>query len=75
MSTIQRTNHIRTLLRRELLRLARIEEDLAATEAAAVPYWAHCPPTVAGHRSAAAVLRANADRLLPTSRPSTLQRS
>jgi len=65
MSTIQRTNHIRTLLRRELLRMARIEEDLAATEAAAVPYWAHCPPTVTGHRTAAAVLRENADRLLP----------
>lgn len=73
MSTIQRTNQITTLLRRELLRLARIEEDLAATEAAAVPYWAHYPPTVSGHRTAAAVLRENADRLLPATAPAVLE--
>ena len=50
-------------LRRELLRLARVEEDLAADEAARVPYWASCPPSVHGHRAAALALRADADRL------------
>jgi hypothetical protein len=52
-------------LRRELLRLAAFEEDLAATEAAKVPYWSPCPATVAGHRAAARALREDADRLLP----------
>jgi hypothetical protein len=72
MSTIQRSNYIHSLLRRELLRLARMEEDLAATEAAAVPYWAACPPTVTGHRAAAVVLRTSADQLLLTSRRSSI---
>jgi hypothetical protein len=52
-------------LRREMLRLARDEEDQAATEAAAVPYWSPGPPSIQGHRSAAAILRAKADTLLP----------
>jgi len=51
-------------LRRELLRLARDEEDQAATEAAAVPHWSAGPPSIQGHRAAAAILRAEADRLL-----------
>ena len=48
-------------LRRELLRLARAEEDRAAAEAAKVPYWAPCPPTIQARRTAAAILRADAD--------------
>ncbi|MCW2780343.1 MAG: hypothetical protein JWR35_792 [Marmoricola sp.] len=53
-------------LRRELLRLARAEEDRAAAEAAKVPYWATCPPSVQGHRAAAGILRATADSFLAT---------
>jgi hypothetical protein len=51
-------------LRRELLRLATLEEDLAASEAAQVPYWSPCPASVAGHRAAARALREDADRIL-----------
>jgi hypothetical protein len=54
-------------LRSVLLRLARRQDDLAADEAAATPYWAPCPPSVLGRRSAAAVLRAEADLLLTAS--------
>jgi hypothetical protein len=53
-----------TVLRRELLRLARLEEDKAATEAAAVPYWSPSPPSVVGHREAAAALRHDAQAIL-----------
>jgi hypothetical protein len=56
-----------TAVRRELLRIARREDDLAATTAASVPYWAPNPPSVLGHRAAAAALRSEADRLLPAS--------
>lgn len=48
------------VLRAELLRLADHEDDRAATEAATVPYWAPCSPSVIGHRTAATVLRENA---------------
>ena len=51
-------------LRRQLLRLAREEQDRAATEAAAVPYWSVGPPSIQGHRAAAAILRNLADTLL-----------
>ena len=51
-------------LRQELLRLSRLEEDRAAIEASAVPYWSAYPPTVQGHRTAAALLRSDADDLL-----------
>jgi len=37
-----------TALRRELLRLAAREDDLAAAQAALVPYWAPHPPSVQG---------------------------
>ncbi len=53
-----------TALRKELLRLARAEDELAASEAAAVQYWEPCPSSVLGHRAAAATLRADADALL-----------
>lgn len=45
-------------IRRELLRLARQEEERAADEAAQVQYWQPCPPSVDGHRAAAEALRA-----------------
>jgi hypothetical protein len=54
-------------LRLVLLELARRQDDLAAHEAAATPYWAACPSSVLGRRSAAAVLRAEADHLVTTS--------
>jgi hypothetical protein len=50
-------------LRTMLLELARSEDERAADEAAAQPYWAACPPSVRGHRAAAAVLRERADRI------------
>jgi len=51
-------------LRPLLLDLARRVDDLAAREAASTPYWAPCPDSVVGRRTAAAVLRAEADLLL-----------
>jgi hypothetical protein len=64
MSVISTTTPLGDVLRRELLRLARHEEDQAAAEAATVPYWSVGPPSIQGHRVAAAVLRAEADKLL-----------
>ena len=55
------TSKVLALVREELLRLARREDDLAAAEAGSVPYWAPCPDTVPGHRRAAAALRAEAE--------------
>lgn len=52
------------LVRRELLRLARLEDQLACEEASRVPYWAPCPDSVSGHRVAARLLHAHADELL-----------
>ncbi len=49
------------LVREELLRLARRQDDLAAAAAGTVPYWEACPDTVSGHRRAAAALRADAE--------------
>ena len=51
-------------IRRMLLELARGEDDLATAELAATPYWSSTPPTVIGHRDAAAALRSAADLLL-----------
>jgi hypothetical protein len=64
MSVTSTNTPLRVALRRELLRLSLAEEDRAATEAATVPYWTVGPPSIQGHRAAAAVLRASADRLL-----------
>ena len=65
MSAIRTTTSpVEKSLRRELLRLAREERDRAATEAAAVPYWSVGPPSIQGHRAAAAILRELADTLL-----------
>ena len=44
-----------------LFELARREDELADTEAASVPYWVPCPPSVYGHRAAADVLRSEAE--------------
>jgi hypothetical protein len=55
----------RPRLRELLLDLARHEDDLAADELAATPYWACAPTSALGHRDAAAALRAAADLLLP----------
>lgn len=52
----------------ELVLLARHEDDVAAREAARVPYWAACPPSIEGHRAAARALRADLDRLEAESR-------
>ena len=54
-------------LRSILLNLARHQDNMAADQAASTPYWAPCPPSVLGHRSAAAALRAEADHLLAAS--------
>jgi hypothetical protein len=52
----------------ELVLLARHEDDVAAREAARIPYWAACPPSVDGHRAAARALRADLERLEAESR-------
>ena len=57
------TNELRSVL----LELARRQDDLAAYEAAATPYWTPYPSSVLGRRSAAAVLRAEADHLVTAS--------
>ncbi|HSV40349.1 MAG TPA: hypothetical protein VLI04_16425 [Nocardioidaceae bacterium] len=57
------SNDLIVALCRELITLAKSEEDLAAAEAARTPYWAPSPPTVEGHRAAARALRADAARL------------
>ncbi|GGO87740.1 hypothetical protein GCM10011584_13090 [Nocardioides phosphati] len=59
-------------LARELRRLAKIEDDRAAAEAATVPYWSPCPPSVLGARAAARALRADAELLDTCWRPQSL---
>lgn len=50
-------------LRAALLSLAKTEEQLAAQEAAAVPYWSPTPTSVTSRRATAAALRAEASAL------------
>lgn len=64
MSTSTTTTDISGPLRLRLLELARRQDDLAAREAAATPYWKPQPVTVHGHRSAADALRLEADLLI-----------
>jgi len=52
----------------ELHVLAKHEEDAAADAASRTPYWAAYPSTVEAHRTAARLLRADADRLETESR-------
>jgi hypothetical protein len=63
-STAPASEQLHEALRRELLRLAQHEEDVAACEAQQVHYWETMPITVAAHRECAAALRAAADELL-----------
>ncbi len=60
---------VATALCRQLYALARREDEAAAHESARTPYWAACPPSVEAHRTAARLLRADADRLEFESRP------
>jgi hypothetical protein len=51
------------LVRSRLLELARRQDELAAAEATATPYWNPQPTSVHAHRAAAAALRAEADQI------------
>jgi hypothetical protein len=57
-------------LRQLLFEMARREDEIALSEAAAAPYWAPHPTSVIDHRAAEA-LRSEADRLLSASRRSS----
>ena len=63
MQTEQTTRKLYSIL----IRLAKGQDDGAADEAAATRYLAPCPSTVLGHRTAATLLRAEADRLATAS--------
>ena len=66
MSTVPQPSksvELLTALCRELVQLARRDEETAASEAARTPYWVACPPSVEGHRSAARALWADVARL------------
>lgn len=63
MNTSSNDSAIATRLRSLLLDLARRLDDKACNELAATPYWAPCPTTAVGHRSAADALRAEAELL------------
>jgi hypothetical protein len=57
------TPQLAAAVRRELLELAHVEDDLAAAHAAQGSLLGTGPPSVQGHRSAAQALRAEADRI------------
>jgi hypothetical protein len=59
---------IRTV-QRMLLRLALVQDERAASEAAQVPYWSPCPDSVLARRTAAEVLRECADQLRSNATP------
>lgn len=65
MNTRQRSGSLAVvrLARTMLLELACREDQLAATQAAQLPYWQPCPASVSGHRAAAVALREHAERL------------
>ena len=63
------TPDVGTAVCRQLYALARREEEAAAHLAARTPYWSATPPSVEAHRTAARLLRADADRLEFESRP------
>ena len=54
---------VSSLLRHELLALAKQHDEIAAAQSCRVPYWAPCPAEVSAHRAAAALLRGDAARL------------
>lgn len=64
MNHTSTANGTSSALRAILLKLAKQQDDLAAQEAAAVPYWSPCPPSVLGRRAAAEALRTEADEYL-----------
>jgi hypothetical protein len=64
---IDSTRDVLSAIRSVLLQLARHQDDIAASEAAATPYWTTCPASVLGHREAASALRAQADSLVAAS--------
>lgn len=64
---VRNSRELVAMLGTMLLQLALGEEELAAGEAAATPYWAAFPASVVGHRQAAAALRARAESLLAAS--------
>ena len=63
-----RSTDLITAVCRELLRLARVQDDRAASEAARMPYWMPLPERVLGHRAAASALRADVAQLESTLR-------
>ncbi|HET6986093.1 MAG TPA: hypothetical protein VFI00_05730 [Kribbella sp.] len=63
------TPDVVTALCQQLYALARREEEAAAHEASRTPYWSALPASVEAHRTAARLLRADADRLEFESRP------
>lgn len=64
--TTTEAEQLHDALRQVLLRMARLEEELAACEAEHVHYWEPVPVTVGVHRRCAAALREAADELLPS---------
>jgi len=67
MNTRSSDTKVANKLRSILLEMARREDNLAADEAASTPYWSPTPTAVLAHRSAAALLRAEADQFLAAS--------
>jgi hypothetical protein len=55
-----RSPELLAALCRQLVDLAKHEEDAAAAEASRTPYWSPCPSSVDGHRLAARLLRERA---------------
>lgn len=51
------------VVRQILLQLANEQEEAAASEAAATPYWKACPVSVLGSRAAAEALRSAAEAM------------
>jgi len=68
MSGAGRNSDLVAALCRELNLLAKRQEDAAADEASRTPYWLACSASVEAHRTAARLLRADADRLESESR-------
>lgn len=60
---VGRSPELLSALCRELVALAKKEEDQAAEEAARTPYWEPCPASVNAHRLAARLLRAEVEAL------------
>lgn len=68
LPTVPLDPDVARILRGLLHSLANEQDELAAQEAARVPYWKPCPHSVIGTRTAARVLREAAEAL-PTPVP------